>query len=176
MKNLFAGLTVLAVAGATFGAAGYYVYKKIQEIDELGYEDIIGEDEEEKAYEEEVYEAVEKAKECDLTADEACEETVCEESVCETEDSVEEPSVTEEVKEAVEDVKEAVEDVVDEITEEAEEKVDELRGAISDITDKAGEYVDTAMDIAEELGASVAEAAVKVVSDVKRIIAKHTDK
>lgn len=43
MKNFFSALTVLAVAGATLGAAGYYLYKKNKELDE--YEDLLYTDE-----------------------------------------------------------------------------------------------------------------------------------
>ena len=48
MKNFIAGLTVLAAAGATLGAAGYYIYKKIkneEEYDDLIYTDEVAEEE-----------------------------------------------------------------------------------------------------------------------------------
>lgn len=48
MKNFIAGLTVLAAAGATLGAAGYYIYKKIkneEEYDDLIYTDEVSEEE-----------------------------------------------------------------------------------------------------------------------------------
>ena len=184
MKNLLAGFAVLAAAGATFGAASYYVYKKLKDTDRKEYSDIILD--EEKAYEDEVYEAaglkneveVEKAEE-DEKAEAA--ETECEkEAEKETDTKEDSAQVRESIKavadEAMKFAKTVAEAAEKKVTAYAgEEKMDEIKGAVSDFCDKATEFADTAFDKAEEVGSTVAERAVKLYTDVKEIIEDKKD-
>lgn len=188
MKNLLAGFAVLAAAGATFGAASYYVYKKLKDTDRKEYSDIILD--EEKAYEDEVYEAAglkkeaeeeKKEEKVEETEKEEAAETECEkEAEKETDTKEDSAQVRESIKavadEAMKFAKTVAEAAEKKVTAYAgEEKMDEIKGAVSDFCDKATEFADTAFDKAEEVGSTVAERAVKLYTDVKEIIEGKKD-
>ena len=181
MKNLLAGFAVLAAAGATFGAASYYVYKKLKDTDRKEYSDIILD--EEKAYEDEVYEAAGLKNEVEEEKAEEDEKAEAAEAECEKKAEKET-----ETKEDSAQVQESIKAVADEamkfaktVAEAAEKKVtayageEKIKGAVSDFCDKATEFADTAFDKAEEVGSTVAERAVKLYTDVKEIIEDKKD-
>lgn len=117
MKNFIAGLTVLAAAGATLGAAGYYIYKKLkndEEYDDLIYTDEAAENEGEE------------------TPEDISEET-------ETREETEQTEPAEETREEKEE-KSGVKEVVGAIA-------DELVGAAHDAFDGALETADNIKDI-----------------------------
>ena len=118
MKNFIAGLTVLAAAGATLGAAGYYIYKKIKNEEE--YDDLI--------YTDEVSEEGEPS------------EDISEESEIKEETDESRQEETPEVKEEKPGVKEVVGAIADELVGAAHDAIDgalETADNIKDIIDNA---------------------------------------
>ena len=119
MKNFIAGLTVLAAAGATLGAAGYYIYKKIkneEEYDDLIYTDEVAEEEEEPS------------------------EDISEESEIKEETAESDQEETPERKEEKPGVKEVVGAIADELVGAAQDAIDgalETADNIKDIIDSA---------------------------------------
>lgn len=119
MKNFIAGLTVLAAAGATLGAAGYYIYKKIkneEEYDDLIYTDEVSEEDGEPS------------------------EDISEESEIKEETAESRQEETPETKEEKPGVKEVVGAIADELVGAAHDAIDgalETADNIKDIIDSA---------------------------------------